>query len=138
MASAPYKNFRLIRISYTPHSAFGVLLDGIIPFCVTLERPWLENKRRISCIPHGIYMCYRVSSPKFGNTFEITEVPERSHILFHKGNLSDDTHGCVLLGERYDPLGEKNAILSSGKAFVEFKKRTKDMNNFTLRVEVHR
>ncbi len=138
MASKPYKNFRLIRIAYTPLSTFGVLLDEGIPFCVTLERPWLENKKSVSCIPHGYYLCERVQSPKFGDTFEIVDVDARSHILFHKGNLSEDTHGCVLVGERYDPLGEKNAILSSGKAFIEFKKRTKGAKFFKLRIEAHR
>ena len=138
MASEPYKNFRLIRVAYIPDGTFGVLLDEGVPFCVTLERPWLENKKRISCIPHGYYLCERVQSPKFGDTFEVKDVPERSHILFHKGNLSEDTHGCIIVGERYDPLGDKNAVLSSGKAFIEFKKRTKGDYTFQLRIDAHR
>lgn len=138
MTSKPYKNFKIIRISHTPDATFGVLLEENIPFCVTLERPWLNNIRSVSCIPEGFYLCERVQSPKFGDTFEIKNVPGRSHILFHKGNLSDDTHGCPLVGEQYEPLGEENAILASGKAFTEFKERTKGINSFLLQIESHK
>jgi len=117
---------------------FGVLLDGNLPFCVTLERAWLENKRNISCIPEGIYMCDRVDSPKFGDTFEVIQVPGRSHILFHKGNLANDTHGCILVGEQYEPLSGENAIIASGKAFKEFKERTNNINHFFLKIESYK
>ena len=138
MASKPYKNFKLIRISHTTNATFGVLLEEDIPFCVTLERPWLENKRSISCIPEGFYKCERVQSPRFGDTFEIEGVAGRSHILFHKGNLLDDTHGCVLVGEQFEPLKGENAILASGKAFAEFKKRTEGIHGFFLQIESHK
>lgn len=138
MASKPYKNFKLIRISHTTIATFGVLLEEDIPFCVTLERPWLGNIKSISCIPEGFYICERVQSPKFGDTFEIKSVSGRSHILFHKGNLSDDTHGCVLVGEQFEPLGGENAVLASGKAFTEFKERTKESNTILLQIESHK
>lgn len=83
-------------------------------------------------------MCRRTQSSRFGDTFEIVEVPNRSHILFHKGNLSDDTHGCVLVGEQYEPLGGENAVLASGKAFDEFKRRTEGIDDFFLNVEQHK
>ncbi len=133
-----FQGFRLIRIAYLDKSTFGVLLENKTPFCLTLERPWLENKRSVSCIPEGTYLCYRVNSPKFGDTFEVTEVPERSHILFHKGNLADDTHGCILLGEQYEPLGGENAVVVSGKAFKEFKDKLKGKDQFILTIESHR
>ncbi len=65
-------------------------------------------------------------------------VSNRSHILFHKGNLSDDTHGCVLVGEQFEPLKGENAVLASGKAFTEFKKRTRETNIFLLQIESHK
>lgn len=129
------RKFRLIRVSYLEQMTFGVLLDWKVPFCVTLERPWIDNKRSISCIPEGDYICERMQSPKFGDTFEITNVPERSHILFHKGNLKDDTHGCILVGEQYEPLRGENAVVASGKAFKEFKDRVKDIDEFILSIE---
>lgn len=132
------RKFRLIRISYLEKLTFGVLLDNKTPFCVTLEQPWIENRRNVSCIPEGQYACKRVYSRKFGDTFEVMDVPERSHILFHKGNLADDTHGCILVGEQYEPLGGENAVLASGKAFREFKDRTKDIDRFILSIESHK
>lgn len=126
---------KLIRVAYTEHGTFGVLLDGGIPFCLTIERPWRDNKRNISCIPTGVYRCRRVASPKFGDTFKIMNVPGRSHILFHKGNLMEDTHGCVVTGEEYGLLGDEIAVLSSGRAFAEFKQRTKDVNEFELEIK---
>lgn len=92
------KTFRLKRISGTPQAVFGALIEDGIPFVVTLEEPWLNNQRGASCIPVGAYVCRRVISPKFGDTFEVTNVPGRSHILFHKGNTTDDTEGCILVG----------------------------------------
>ena len=138
MASKPYKNFKLIRISHTTNATFGVLLEDDIPFCVTLELPWFGNIKSISCIPEGFYICERVNSPKFGDTFEIVDVEARLHILFHKGNLSQDTHGCVLVGEQFEPLAGENAVLASGKAFAEFKKRTEDIHGFLLQIESHK
>lgn len=129
------KHFYLTRIAHNQDGTFGVLLDGTIPFCLTLERPWLSNKKNVSCIPAGIYMCRRVDSPKFSETFQVLDVPKRSHILFHKGNLDDDSHGCILVGEEYGILGNKNAILASGKAFKEFLARTEGENEFLLTIK---
>ena len=130
---------KLVRISYSGEGTFGVLLAGgggphydDIPFCVTLERPWRNNAVGVSCIPVGNYICKRVASPKFGNTFEITNVPGRTHILFHAGNLVDDTHGCVITGEEFGILAGQSAVLSSGKAFREFMSKLKDTDKFAL------
>lgn len=113
---------------------FGMMIDGMIPFCLTLERMWKNNETGESCIPDGDYICKRIESPKFGNTFEVTNVSNRFHILFHKGNLMDDSHGCIILGEQFEPLNGRNAVLSSGKAFNEFIERTKDINEFKLSI----
>ena len=127
--------FKLIRVVENKHGTYGVLIDGDTPICLTLERPWKNNKRNVSCIPTEIYMCKRVNSPKFGNTFKVVDVPKRSHILFHKGNLAEDSHGCIILGEQYGhpTLGE-DALFSSGVAFKEFMERTKDLNEFMLSI----
>ncbi len=130
--------FKLIRIARLADGVFGVLLDDGVPFCVTLERPWLDNRRNVSCIPEGEHLCRRVNSPKFGNTFEVTDVPFRSHILFHKGNLKEDTHGCILVGEQYEPLNLMNAVLASGRAFQEFLYRADDIDSFVLKIESHK
>ncbi len=128
---------RLVSIRLPEHQdgTFGVLLDGRTPFCLTVERPWLDNRKGESCIPAGTYLCKRVKSPKFGNTFEVTNVPSRSAILIHKGNIMDDSHGCIIVGEQYESKEGKVAVLASGKAFEEFLGRTKDADEFELEIK---
>lgn len=126
--------FKLTRVAHTEEGTFGVLLEEGTPFCLSIERPWLDNQKNISCIPTGMYICRRVKSPKFGITFEVCDVKGRSNILFHKGNIIDDTHGCIVLGEMFEPLGTRLAVLSSGKAMLEFLGRTASFNEFALEV----
>jgi hypothetical protein len=128
------KHMWLWRFPSTIYGTFGVLLDGFIPFCVAIEREWRNNQKNVSCFPDGDYVCQRVLSPKFGDTFEITNIPNRTHCLFHKGNIDDDSHGCVILGEQYESVLDSYGVVSSGKAFKEFLDRTKDMNSFMLHV----
>jgi len=89
----------------------------------TLELPWLDNKRNISCIPQGVYKVRKRYSQRFGDHFEVLGVPDRTLILFHVGNFPDDTDGCILPGLSLEDIGtEKIAkdgikeVADSGKA----------------------
>ena len=64
----------------------------------TLELPWKQNQRRISCIPEGAYRCIPHTSPKFGRCFWLQDVPGRSEILIHPGNFTSQILGCILPG----------------------------------------
>ena len=125
---------KLVRVARNLCATYGVLVQGDIPFAVTLERPWLDNKKGESCIPAGDYYCKRVDSPTFGNTFEVAGVPGRSAILFHKGNLEDDTHGCILVGESFNPILGRPGIAASKEGFAEFLKITSMTNHFMLQI----
>ena len=125
------RKLNLVRVSEFG-ATFGVLLDDRIPLCLTLERIWMSNERGVSCIPDGAYVCKRVISPKFGETFEVMDVPGRTDILFHRGNLSDDSHGCIILGEEYGLLGNQRGVLSSHRAFAEFMRRMEGQDSFDL------
>lgn len=129
------KHFKLLRVAYIADGTFGILFDEEIPFCLTVERRWINNFRNISCIPTGYYTCKRVQSPKFGDTFEVTDVEGRTYILFHKGNIDDDSHGCIILGEEYGRYKGKVAVASSGRAFAEFKHRLRGENEFILDID---
>ncbi len=120
---------KIRRIAYTDDGTFGVIFKEDVPFALTVEKEWKDNAPYISCIPNGTYVCKRVNSPKFGNTFEVTQVAGRTHILFHKGNTEDDLHGCIAVGEEFGTLNGKTAVLRSGKGFAEF------MQNLTGKVE---
>ena len=105
---------------------------GSVPFAVTVEQPWRENMQDISCIPAGRYRCVQVDSPKFGNTFEVTGVPGRTHVLFHRGNSIQDTHGCILVAEEFGGTFNAPMIASSDKGFKEFLYITSSMISFDL------
>lgn len=136
--------FLLKRVASTRYGTFGVLIDeNNIPFVVTLERPWIDNKKGESCIPAGTYKCIRCrkspdygyqDSPKFGDVFQVYNVPGREKILIHRGNIEDDTHGCILIGEMFDPVSKKPGIASSAIGFHEFMDRLVQEDEFTLRI----
>ena len=126
---------KLKRVADNEDATFGVLINGNIPFAVTLEPAWEDNKKGISCIPSGPYSCKRVKSPKFGDTFEILDVEGRTHILFHKGNSERNTQGCVLIAEEFGRLNGKAAVLASGRGFTEFMSILKEVDEFELIIE---
>ena len=110
---------RLTRNPYKP--TFGVLFsDDGVPFALTLERPWLNNLPNQSCIPEGRYLAIRHVSPKFGETFWLQDVPGRSGILFHKGNNTTDSQGCILIGEQFNQVNGEPGITHSSAGFQEF------------------
>ena len=85
------------------YSTTGKLLlvdnsNNLIIQLQTLERPWVFNERKISCIPTGQYLVKRHVSPKFGQCFKVQDVKGRSDILIHSGNVVKDTLGCILVG----------------------------------------
>ena len=107
----------LVRVARGPEATLGVLSIEDRPRMVTLERPWLDNAKEISCIPAGDYKVKPVQSPRFGATWEVLNVPNRSNILFHKGNTADDSKGCILVGLQYGTETGSPVIAQSGTAF---------------------
>lgn len=114
-------------------------------FCIA-EDDWLDNKPTKSCIPDGQYVCRSTVSPKFGQTYEITKVPNRSHILFHAGNTEEDTMGCLLVGNSFGglvvpdednpahPKVAKWAVVDSKKAFARFLDLLDGVPSFPLEI----
>lgn len=128
----------LKRVDLRPWGTYGVLIGPKGPFIVTLERPWADNQQRVSSIPKGKYRCQRTISPKFGETFEVMGVPNRSKILFHVGNTIDDSLGCILTGTTFDPVGGtdgKLGVTGSKIAFLEFMDLQRDQPSFWLTIE---
>ena len=72
--------------------------DKILFECYTLELPWKDNQRRVSCIPEGEYKAIKHHSPKFGNSVWIQDVPNRSEILIHPANYVRQLLGCIAVG----------------------------------------
>lgn len=130
-----FEYMELVRLEKGVEGCFGVLrMDGEV-FCVTLEPPDLDNAVGASCIPAGRYRCTKVESPRFGSTYEVQDVPGRTNILFHAGNVASDTRGCVLLGRRFGELGGQRGILNSGGTVQEFLARLTGGADFELTIQ---
>ena len=124
----------LLRLEKGEQGTFGVLrLDGTV-FCVTLEPPDRGNQHNVSCIPDGAFSCRKVESPRFGTTYQVMEVPDKEHILFHAGNLATDTQGCILLGRNYGRLEGERGVLQSSLAFRDFMAELAGEPGFALNV----
>ena len=114
----------------------GLLIYEEIPALITLELPNLDNQHLISCIPEGEYLCKETKSEKAnGRTFEVTDVPNRTGILFHPGNTIKDTHGCILTGLELGFINGEYGIRQSKAAFMKFLSLTKDVKEFNLSIK---
>ena len=101
----------------------------------TLELPWKNNKRRVSCIPEGEYKVIKHRSPKFKNSFWIKNVKGRSEILIHAGNFYTQILGCILVG-----LDSRDINNDGIKDVVSSRRAIERMyvhlpNEFTLSIE---
>ncbi len=65
----------------------------------TMELEYNDNKKQVSCIPPGTYIVNKRTSPKYGEHFHITGVPNRDFILIHGCNYSRQLLGCIGVGE---------------------------------------
>ena len=123
----------LNRYAYHPSGTLGLLTIKDQEFW-TAERPWMNNQKEISCIPTGEYICKAYSSQRFGETFEIQDVPNRTYILFHVGNYPiKDSLGCVLLWE--EKMGDTIAVSQSKKAMTRFRELLKDVDAFKITIK---
>ena len=53
-----------------------------------------------TCIPFGTYKIVVNMSPKFGRELpRLLDVPSFTGILIHRGNTTEDSSGCILVGE---------------------------------------
>jgi hypothetical protein len=97
-------------------------------FCVTLEPPDRLNAPNISSIPAQQYLLRRVLSGRWGETFEVFDVPGRLMVRLHPGNRVGETEGCVILAQHYGKLRGDRAVLNSGATFQEFMRRMEGHN----------
>lgn len=109
----------LIKRSYLPKQTVGTFYifndrGGVEYSCGCLELKWFDNERMMSCIPEKKYKVIKHTSPKFGESFWIQDVPNRSEILIHdKVNFvgsnnprtgKPDLLGCITPFKKLDDL----------------------------------
>jgi len=102
-------NLLLQRHEYTDQSTVGDLLIDGEEFSYTLELPKKDGLPG-SAIPAGTYPIVLAPSPKFEKSSDpwvlryssamphIMDIPGRSLIMIHWGDVPQNTDGCVLVG----------------------------------------
>ena len=126
---------RLLRVEESSRGTFGVLIICDAAFCVTLELPDRLNATNVSNIPDSQYVCKKIVSPTHGETFEVMNIPNRSRVLFHKGNIIANSRGCIILAQYFGKLYGDRAVMNSGKTFAEFLDKFKNIDEFSLTIK---
>lgn len=123
---------KLVRLLHLQDRILGTLIAKNKIFA-TLELPWKDNAKNISCIPKGSYTLVRHWSRKFPYIhLQLLDVPNRSGILIHAGNTPKDTSGCILLAKNF---AENNDLTATSRDAVdELMQLLDNKENLTLEV----
>ncbi len=111
------RELRCIRFEKSTEGAIGLLIVKGDPFCYTLQPDGSDRRRFYTT--DGEYPIRRYSSTKYPDTFEFL-VAGHTALLFHSGNIAEDSLGCVLLGSSVGKLRDDRAVLNSGNTFRRF------------------
>lgn len=134
---------KLVNKEFREDGIFGELLDDNgNRIAVTLTHAYLQPDGTYgSKTPNGTYTCkrgmHRLHSMTHDfETFEITNVPNHTNILFHVGNFNRDSEGCFLLGETVvtSPVDKVQVISDSKKAFEVFMDKLVGVGEFQLEI----
>lgn len=77
----------------------------------TLELPWQGNEPEISSIPSGEYSANLRYDHSDKWRIELRDVPGRTVVQIHTGNLPADSIGCILIGQE---LGDDLCSIKPG------------------------
>jgi len=86
----------VLKRNYFPDGTNGTLECAGKVICHTIELPWKNNERRVSCVPEGKYFLRKRYTKKYQLHIEILNVKGRSGILFHPANNAlTELNGCI-------------------------------------------
>lgn len=81
---------------YFPQGTNGEMLHNGESVCFTIELPWKNNEKNISCIPEGKYSVLVRCNKEFGWHLILTGVLDRDGILIHPANDAlKELKGCI-------------------------------------------
>lgn len=132
----------LERYSHEEKQTIGKLFllnnsGGAIAEWHSLELPWLDNQRRVSCIPIGTYKARKHKSPRFESSLWLQDVPNRSEILIHRGNFYTDILGCILIGKDLADINNDGVIdvTQSVTAINELMSHLNDVDSIIIEIK---
>ena len=86
----------VLQRTYFKEGTNGALFNNDRFVGFTIELPWKENKKQVSCIPEGVYELRPRYSEKFKHHLVLENVPNRSLILIHPANdANKELLGCI-------------------------------------------
>lgn len=114
----------------TPEATYGTLSFNGALVGFTVEQPWNNNIKDMSCFPEGHYQLLAHDSPKHPNSVAFhnpalnvyaepnmlpSGVVGRTDCLIHPANFAQELEGCVAVGQDYlyntkhIPIGVSNS-----------------------------
>lgn len=82
--------------TYFPNGTNGEIFRNDQLICESIELPWQENKKVVSCIPEGRYEIEARFSDQHGAHFCLKDVSNRNLILIHPANNAlKELKGCI-------------------------------------------
>lgn len=126
--------FIVIRSKDSPYQKLGnlMIIQGpkILFKCKTLELPYRDNKKNVSCVPDGTYRIVKELSPRFGMCWELKGVPNRSEVKIHQGNYFSQIEGCILVGDMHLKINqdEEPDVRNSIKTKLKMERIMDDLN----------
>lgn len=128
-------NMVLKRQDAGPTGVFSTLQPERLPNPVfyTVEHSYQTGLVWLPKLPPGLYVCKRGMHQLHSGpieTFEITNVPGHTGVLFHPGNKESASEGCVCLGMSR----QGDAVLESRRAFDWLMSMQQGLSSFMLTV----
>jgi len=111
--------------------------EAVLNKWMTLELPDMNNTRYISRIPAGTYKAIVHTSPRFGKTLWIQDVPNRSEILIHQGNYHTQIKGCILIGQNHIDINNDGFkdVTSSRKSMAKLMSELQGLESIEITIK---
>ena len=119
--------YTLQRTQQDNYGTFGEFYDPTGKLlCYTVERPWINNQPKVSCIPAGIYDVETYQSPTKGQVWQLQDVPDRSNIEIHEANFPSQLEGCIAVGDSIGIIEGQKGVTNSDKTYAMLQQELPD------------
>lgn len=105
--------------------------------CHTVELPWKDNAKGVSCIPEGTYTMRFTMSNRFKvMLWLVMDVPGRAGVRIHAANHAHQLEGCIALGMGRADIDNDGVpdVTQSRRAMELFHQATKGRTEMALEV----
>jgi len=108
----------LTRFASLPTGTIGRLEIPDGPTLYTIERPWLDNRPWISCIPLGEYPLEWDTTGRVRGVPRLRDTGPRTQINIHTANHPTELQGCIAPGLRWTVNDQAPKVTDSRAALA--------------------